>query len=120
MWGHLRIPKRREHAPLKCQTRFLSVPRKAGGDRAAFGSAKPISKAYMQKAVGQIKQVIIEEYDEDICMYVGRAESQAPEVDGVTYISSPVPLILGQIVPCKIVQANEYDWMGEAINDVSQ
>ena len=53
-------------------------------------------------------------------MYVGRAESQAPEVDGVTYISSPVPLILGQIVPCKIVQANEYDWMGEAINDVSQ
>ena len=74
----------------------------------------------MQKAVGQIKQVIIEEYDEDICMYVGRAESQAPEVDGVTYISSPVPLILGQIVPCKIVQANEYDWMGEAINDVSQ
>ena len=74
---------------------------------------QPISKAYMEKAVGKIKQVIIEEYDEDICMYVGRAESQAPEVDGVTYISSPVPLILGQIVPCKIVQANEYDWMGE-------
>ena len=81
---------------------------------------QPISKAYMEKAVGKIKQVIIEEYDEDICMYVGRAENQAPEVDGVTYISSPVPLILGQIVPCKIVQANEYDWMGEAINDVSQ
>ena len=81
---------------------------------------QPISKAYMEKAVGKIKHVIIEEYDEDICMYVGRAENQAPEVDGVTYISSPVPLILGQIVPCKIVQANEYDWMGEAINDVSQ
>ena len=64
--------------------------------------------------------MIIEEYDEDICMYVGRAENQAPEVDGVPYISSPVTLILGQIVPCKIVQANEYDWMGEAINDVSQ
>ncbi len=81
---------------------------------------QPISRSYMQKAIGQTKQVIIEEYDENICMYVGRAESQAPEVDGVTYVSSPVPLVLGQIIPCKIIQANEYDWMGEAINDVSQ
>lgn len=85
-----------------------------------LAAQQPISRSYMEKAVGQIKPVIIEEYDEDICMYIGRAESQAPEVDGITYVSSAVPLLLGQIILCKIVQANEYDWMGEAINDVSQ
>ena len=65
-------------------------------------------------------EIMIEEYDADICMYLGRAQSQAPEVDGVTYVSSSSPLLLGQTVRCKITQANEYDWMGEAIDDVSQ
>lgn len=87
---------------------------------ALLKAQQPVSRAYMQSAVGSVMPVLVEEYDADICMYVGRAMSQAPEVDGVTYVTSPVPLVLGEIVRCKITQANEYDWMGEALHDVSQ
>lgn len=87
---------------------------------ALLKAQQPVSRAYMQSAVDSVLPVLVEEYDEDICMYVGRAMSQAPEVDGVTYVTSPVPLKLGEIVRCKITQANEYDWMGEALHDVSQ
>lgn len=85
-----------------------------------LAAQQPISRGHMENAIGQIKQVVIEEYDADICMYIGRAESQAPEVDGITYISSQTPLRIGHMVPCRIVQANEYDWMGEALNDIGQ
>lgn len=87
---------------------------------ALLAAQQPISRKFMERAVGTEMEIMIEEYDADICMYLGRAQSQAPEVDGVTYVSSSSPLLLGQTVRCKITQANEYDWMGEAIDDVSQ
>ena len=47
----------------------------------------------------------------------GRLWSQAPEVDGVCYISSPEPLTVGDIVKVRISQTHDYDVVGELLED---
>lgn len=47
----------------------------------------------------------------------GRLWSQAPEIDGVTYISSEAPLSAGQMVKVRITQAHDYDLVGEVVPD---
>jgi ribosomal protein S12 methylthiotransferase len=68
-----------------------------------------------QKQIGKVFQVLIEENLENH-MYAGRTAFQAPEVDGVTYVSTAQSgrrLRLGRFVPARINDAMEYDLMGE-------
>ena len=60
-----------------------------------LAAQQPISRRFMERAVGTEMEIMIEEYDADICMYLGRAQSQAPEVDGVTYVSSSCSAFVG-------------------------
>lgn len=46
----------------------------------------------------------------------GRLWSQAPDIDGITYISSNEPLSVGQIVKLKITDTHDYDLSGEVID----
>lgn len=48
--------------------------------------------------------------------YVARISSQAPEVDGYTYIKREQELILGDMVDIKIIGADIYDLFGEVID----
>lgn len=45
--------------------------------------------------------------------WIGRSYADAPDVDGVVYVSGP-RLAAGQIVPCEIVTSREYDLVGAA------
>ncbi len=47
--------------------------------------------------------------------YVARISTQAPEVDGYTYIKREQELILGELVNIKITDADIYDLYGEVI-----
>jgi len=47
---------------------------------------------------------------------VARISSQAPEVDGYTYIKREQELILGDMVDIKIIGADIYDLFGEVID----
>ena len=47
--------------------------------------------------------------------YVARISSQAPEVDGYTYIKREEELILGELVDIRITDADIYDLYGEVI-----
>ncbi len=47
--------------------------------------------------------------------YVARISSQAPEVDGYTYIQREEELILGELVDIKITDADIYDLYGEIV-----
>jgi ribosomal protein S12 methylthiotransferase len=46
--------------------------------------------------------------------FVGRSYADAPEIDGVVYVTGD-GLAAGDIVPCEIVAAREYDLIGVAI-----
>lgn len=74
-----------------------------------------ISAEIMAGYVGEVLPVLIEqESDEWPGLYIGRTWFQAPEVDGVTYVSAPpeVELELGGIVEVEIEKSDTYDLSG--------
>lgn len=71
-----------------------------------------ISLENNRKHIGKVYDVLVEETTEDN-LYNGRTFFQAPEVDGITYIHSE-QLQTGSFVGVRIVDALEYDLIGEA------
>jgi len=70
-----------------------------------------ISRAINAKHIGKTYPVLVEKGPEE-GGWIGRTFFQAPEVDGVTFISAGT-LQLGDFVPIKITNAFEYDLAGE-------
>mgnify|MGYP001170130509 CR=1 FL=1 len=74
-----------------------------------------ISEELMALKVGQVLEVVIEEPTDDAKVYIGRTQFDAPEVDGVCYVTTQTPLEIGTYVQVKINDAMEFDVMGETI-----
>jgi ribosomal protein S12 methylthiotransferase len=74
-----------------------------------------VAFAWNRSQVGRRLDVLI---DRDIRgernAFVGRSYADAPEVDGVVYVTGE-SLQPGQIVPCEIVAARDYDLIGAAV-----
>ncbi|MGE4504401.1 MAG: 30S ribosomal protein S12 methylthiotransferase RimO [Desulfovibrionaceae bacterium] len=70
-----------------------------------------ISLELLEERVGERLDVLVEApHPEWDGLYTGRAWFQAPEVDGVVYLSSQGgPLTPGTIVPAEVYEAKEYD-----------
>ena len=71
---------------------------------------RPISRAFNQARVGSVVDVLVEE--EEMGLYVGRSQWEAPETDGRIYIELAENLQPGQIVPVRLTKALDYDMMG--------
>jgi len=71
---------------------------------------------YRQLAyMGTEQEAVIEGYDPEQELYVGRISLQSPDIDGITYISSEEELPEGTFVRVRIVDATDYDLIGEVI-----
>lgn len=66
-----------------------------------------------RKLVGKKLSVLIDRVEDDIAF--GRTQWDAYEVDNRTIISNCANLNVGQIVPCRITQADAYDFRAEPI-----
>ncbi len=76
---------------------------------------KKISWAHNREFVGRVEPVLITgPSSESEWLLEGRTRFQAPEVDGVVYITDGTPRI-GEINPVKIIEAHPYDLVGEAL-----
>jgi len=76
-----------------------------------------ISAENNRKYIGKIIKILVEESLENN-LFAGRTRFQAPEVDGISYIStSPLPfdLKIGCFADMRVTDAMEYDLMGEAV-----
>jgi ribosomal protein S12 methylthiotransferase len=76
-----------------------------------------ISSENNQKYIGKTIQVLVEEFLESH-LFAGRTNFQAPEVDGISYISteqSPFELKIGTFTDMRVTDAMEYDLMGVAV-----
>ena len=73
-----------------------------------------ISEDKLADKVGSTLQVLIDEADNN--EYVGRSYADAPEIDGNVFVSSPQPLLPGDIVKVHIDSAAEYDLWGSVVN----
>jgi ribosomal protein S12 methylthiotransferase len=81
-----------------------------------------ISQKNNEALIGTIQRVMIEATDSESGKLVGRTQAHAPEVDGLVFVddsdssSEVAPPKPGDIVDVKIVDALEYDLMGETLH----
>jgi ribosomal protein S12 methylthiotransferase len=79
---------------------------------------REISLEKMQALIDTEHMAVVEGISEEHELIIkGRLWSQAPEIDGVTYISSLKPLSIGQLVKIKITNAHDYDLAGEVVEE---
>lgn len=96
------------------------VPEKIAQERydRLMSRQSEISFENNQKYLGKVIDTLVEELSPsngEQSFFTGRTAFQAPEVDGITYISGTESskLRIGQIIPVKITDALEYDLIGE-------
>lgn len=77
---------------------------------------RSISSMKNQRFKGKILKVLVEGYDRENHLFIGRSENDAPFVDGVVKITGN-NCELGQIYPVRILGTSEYDLMGELLNE---
>ncbi len=82
-----------------------------------LATQQEIAFAWNESQVGRRMDVIIDRYiPEQENAYVGRGFADAPEVDGVVYVTGE-SLDVGEIVSCEIVATADYDLIGVALGD---
>ncbi len=74
-----------------------------------------ISLKINQAKIGKTLEVLIEGYDPDNFMYVGRSRGDSIDIDSSVYVASEDELKIGEIVKVLILDAGEYDLTGKTI-----
>ena len=67
--------------------------------------------------LGKTYNAIVEGIADDGIFYYGRTQFEAPDIDGIIYFTSPEPLDIGLFVDVKILNAEDYDLIGEVTNE---
>src|SRR5690606_5516321 len=70
-----------------------------------------ISAERLQRKIGRIIEVVIDEVDEEGA--IGRSHADAPEIDGLVFLNGETELLPGDIVTAKVFQADEHDLWAE-------
>jgi ribosomal protein S12 methylthiotransferase len=80
-----------------------------------MAAQQEIAFAWNRSQVGRRWDVLIDQrISAEENAYVGRSRADAPEVDGVVYVSGE-NLAPGRVVPCEIVAANDYDLIASVV-----
>jgi ribosomal protein S12 methylthiotransferase len=75
-----------------------------------------ISREKIEKLIGTVQDAVVEGISEEHDYVIkGRIWSQAPDIDGVVYISCDKQLKVGQIVKLNITESHDYDLSGEVL-----
>ncbi len=77
-----------------------------------------ISKKLNRTRVGQTCEVLVEGRESDN-IFFGRSYAEAPEIDGLVYLTSERELKQGEFVKTVLTKAYEYDLLGEASTNES-
>jgi ribosomal protein S12 methylthiotransferase len=79
--------------------------------------AAEISAARLQRRVGRIEQVLVDEIDAEEGVAIARSKADAPEIDGNVFIEGEgaAALLPGQMVMVRITEADEYDLFAELV-----
>lgn len=73
-----------------------------------------ISSERLEQKVGSELDVIVDEWNED--RIVARSSADAPEIDGLVYLSPRSDVAVGDLVKARINDSDEYDLYGEIID----
>ena len=68
-----------------------------------------------RRLIGTVEQVLVEGYsDETDLLLKGRSSRQAPDIDGLVYITAGTANV-GDIVPVRVTDSSDYDIIGEIV-----
>ena len=76
---------------------------------------KSISAALCEQEAGTVKEVLIEGRLPEEEIYCGRTRRDAPEIDGLVFVSSEEELYSGDFVQVHIREAGDYDLIGDVM-----
>lgn len=68
-----------------------------------------------QDRLGRVYRVLVQGVSDDGIFYYGRSCAEAPDIDGVIYFTSVEPLEIGGFTDVRILNAEEYDLIGEVV-----
>lgn len=71
-----------------------------------------ISREKLAEKIGRVEEVIIDEPEDEDGVAVGRTKADAPDIDGVCYVTTPRHLEPGDIVKVRITANEEHDLIG--------
>jgi ribosomal protein S12 methylthiotransferase len=74
-----------------------------------------VSAEVMGARVGRETDVLVDTIDHEADEAVGRARWDAPEIDGNVFLPGETGLAPGDLVRARIVEAEDYDLVGEII-----
>ena len=80
-----------------------------------MAAQQEISATIFQSKVGREIDVLVDEIDVENNEAVARSPWDAPEIDGNVFIPGGTDLKQGDMVKVKIVEAEEYDLVGERV-----
>ncbi len=75
-----------------------------------------ISEEILQSKVGRTIDVLVDEIDDENGEAVARSKWDAPEIDGNVFIPGATDLKPGDMVRVRIVEAEEYDLVGQLVS----
>ena len=77
---------------------------------------RDIAADWNQQHVGSKKEVLIDRpHPSEPGVWLGRTSSDAPDIDGLVFVTSERPLDSGEFVDCEIVAAEVYDLVAVAL-----
>ncbi len=74
-----------------------------------------ISAEKLQAKIGQTLDVLIDDFDFEEDIAIGRTKADAPEIDGLVYVDNAAPEMIGSIIQVEIDDADTYDLYGVAL-----
>jgi len=85
-----------------------------------MGLQKDIIDQNNRARLNKLYRTLVEGIAEDGIFYYGRTYAEAPDIDGLIYFTCQEPLEVGAFVNVKILNTDEYDLIGEVINESAE
>lgn len=74
-----------------------------------------ISAEKLAAKIGQTLEVLIDDFNIEEDIAIGRTKADAPEIDGLVYIDNATPEMIGKIIHVQIDDADTYDLYGTVV-----
>ena len=74
-----------------------------------------ISAENLRKKIGTVQRVLIDESEDEDGVAVGRTTADAPDIDGVIYVTTDRHLNHGDFVDVKVTDSRDYDLIGREV-----
>ncbi|NLP14604.1 MAG: 30S ribosomal protein S12 methylthiotransferase RimO [Clostridium sp.] len=81
---------------------------------------KEITVRKNEGRLNRIYKTLVEGVADDGIFYCGRTYAEAPDIDGSIFFTSQEPLKIGGFVNVKILNVDDYDLIGEVMNESSK